>query len=380
MLEAAILSQYDQPQEVIRKIYDYIEQEIQRHNSINTLEEMLLNGKGSALMKAKLFHILARRQKIPSRINVGIMMDNKDRFADNKIRFTYFNEVFVQNEWLAINTTLTLFQKIPSQFLLIHRNYDEVENILTDEKLKFEALVERAQVIGHDKKEYRNEIYRHKSWANLFSLYKLPLSFQKLFYGLLLVPFGGLLLAIARNIIGISTFGIFTPILLTLFFKDSGLVFGLFFFAMIVMLGFFERYLLDKFYLLALPRLSIMMSLVILFLICFVLLNHHYGLIPSARVTVFPIVIVTVFIERFSIMVNEEGIINTMKTVMGTFIISLICFFVFSINILQITLFTHPELILIIIGLLFIVGDYKGYRISEALRFKELVSRAKGKG
>jgi hypothetical protein len=91
----------------------------------------------------------------------------------------------------------------------------------------------------------------------------------------------------------------------------------------------------------------------------------------------FPIVIVTSFIERFSIMMTEDGLKNTLKTLLGTLIISIMSFSLYSINRLEILIFTNPEILLIVIGLLILIGKYKGYRVSEFLRFRDLINQVK---
>jgi hypothetical protein len=190
---------------------------------------------------------------------------------------------------------------------------------------------------------------------------------------ILLLPLGGLILSVFRNIIGVPTFGIFTPILLTLFFFESGLAFGLVFFTLIVAFGFFERYILDKLYLLAVPRMSIILTLTVFSLVLFSTFTNSFQLLSGIGINLFPIVITTVFIERFSVMLIEEGSLNTIIAVSGTLFVSITTYLLFLIPNLSIIFFTHPELLLMIVGFLLILGDYKGYRISELIRFKDLV-------
>lgn len=198
-----------------------------------------------------------------------------------------------------------------------------------------------------------------------------------MFTTILLIPVGTLVLSLARNIIGIPTFGIFTPILLTLFFKETSLGFGTFFFFIVVLIGIGERYVLDKFYLLAVPRLSILLTLIIIFMIGYAVLSADITTISQKHLAFFPIVIVTSNIERLSIMMTEEGLINTLKTLAGTLLIALLGYSLYSITALEMFMFTNPELLLTIIGLLILIGKYKGYRLSEFIRFRDLVKQKK---
>jgi hypothetical protein len=45
--------------------------------------------------------------------------------------------------------------------------------------------------------------------------------------------------------------------------------------------------------------------------------------------------------------------------------------------VLEMFMFTNPELLLVVIGLQILIGKYKGYRISEFIRFRDLVRQKK---
>jgi hypothetical protein len=62
---------------------------------------------------------------------------------------------------------------------------------------------------------------------------------------------------------------------------------------------------------------------------------------------------------------------------LGTMVIVLLVYSLYFISALEMFLFTNPELLLSIIGLLILVGKYKGYRLSEFLRFRDLVRQKK---
>jgi hypothetical protein len=73
----------------------------------------------------------------------------------------------------------------------------------------------------------------------------------------------------------------------------------------------------------------------------------------------------------------EEGLLNTFKTLLGTMVIVVLVYSLYFIAPLEMFMFTNPELLFTIIGLLILVGKYKGYRISEFLRFRDLVRQKK---
>lgn len=377
-LEGAILEGSEDKTSLIRKIYYYVEEEIQRNTDIKTIHETLNTGKGSPLIKAKLFNIMARRKSIPSRIVVMVRMPElKHDLPETKLRFTFANEVFLANKWIPIDTNRGYFGERPDNFMVIHRNYEEVEKLISKKRVSYSIQAERARINRYNKAEFKKEVVRSDSIFGKLSLYRLPLPLQTMFTTILLIPIGALVLCLARNIIGIPTFGIFTPILLTLFFKETSFGFGMLFFAVVVLIGIGERYVLDKFYLLAVPRLSIILTLIIILMIGYSFFSVDMTSISQKHLAFFPIVIVTTMIERLSIMITEEGIINTFKSLLGTLVIVILVYSLFFISALEMFMFTNPELLLTIIGLLILVGKYKGYRISEFLRFRDLVRQKK---
>lgn len=379
LLEKAILEGNEDKTSVIRKIYYYVEEEIQRNTNIKTIHEALTNGKGSPLIKAKLFNILARRQKVPSRIVVMVRMPELKSTAQAKVRFTFANEVFLNNKWIPIDTNRGYFGERPDNFMVIHRNYDEVEKIISKKRVSYSIQAERARINRFNKSEFKKEVVKSDSIFSKLSLYRLPLPLQTMFTTILMIPLGTLVLSIARNVIGIPTFGIFTPILLTLFFKETSFGFGFVFFFVVVLVGIGERYILDKFYLLAVPRLSIILTLVIMLMIGYSLFSSDIAVISQNHLAFFPIVIVTTNIERLSIMLTEEGLANTLKTLFGTLVIAILGYLLYSIHALEMFMFTNPELLFTIIGFLILIGKYKGYRLSEFLRFRDLVRQKKKK-
>lgn len=378
LLENAILEGSEDKTTLIRKIYYYVEEEVQRNTDVKTIHETLNTGKGSPLIKAKLFNIMARRKRIPSRIVVLVRLpDSKNKQGQSKLRFTFANEVFLSNKWIPIDTNRGFFGERPDNFLVIHRNYEEVEKLISKKRASYSIQVERARINKYNKAEFKKEVIQSDSIFSKISLYRLPLPLQTMFTTILLIPIGALVLSIARNLIGIPTFGIFTPILLTLFFKETSFGFGMMFFGVVVLIGIGEKYVLDKFYLLAVPRLSVILTLIILLMLGYSFYSFELTTLSHKHLAYFPIVVVTTLIERLSIMITEEGIFNTLKTLLGTLVIVILVYALYFIPALEMFIFSNPELLLFVIGVLILIGKYKGYRASEFLRFKDLVRQKK---
>jgi hypothetical protein len=189
---------------------------------------------------------------------------------------------------------------------------------------------------------------------------------------LLLVPLGALVVAFMRVMIGIPTFGTFTPILISLAFRETQLGWGLSLFLMILFTGWLVRIALANLRLLLVPRLACMLVVVIALMVIMSLLSQRLGFTQGLSIALFPMVILTMTIERMSIVWEEFGTRETIKETLGTLIVAMSGYWVMNHPQLVHLMFNFPELLLVILTLCIAIGSYSGYRLSEVLRFKDL--------
>lgn len=377
-LSTSLIFNTDTKIQKLHKIFFYMSDEVIIQPDVNDLKEVLTLNSGSHLGQARLLTSLARLNKIPARMAFGIQIDESSA-QNNQKAYKYsrvfYTEVFINGRWAPINPNAKSFGTLEKNFIVLHRDCEGLINILNNKDM-LSIYVEPIKFTNFDSSEYVKKLSSDNPFWSSLSLHRFPLSIQAIFFGILLIPFGTVILSFARVMIGVNTFGIFTPILLTLFFLETSFVFGFSFFLIVVIFGFLQRYILDKFYLLAVPRLSILLTFVIILYISFALFVDYIGVLNVGNKTLnyFPIVIITVFIERFSIYYIEEGAKNTLTTAFGTLLVASLCYILLSVTWLKIMLFNNPELLLFAIGLNILIGSYKGYRLTEYFRFSGLRS------
>ncbi|MBC99314.1 MAG: hypothetical protein CME63_16340 [Halobacteriovoraceae bacterium] len=369
LLNAKINIIDDDKAEVAKKIYFFITEEITRDENIKTITEALSLSAGSNLMKAQIFTYLNRLNGIPTRINVAYELNRVGQVT--KLNPIYMPEILLGDNWFLLARDLSPFDKNVQDFFVLYKNFEDFPKLFKQEFITVRAA--SVMVNKVDSTLYKKKLKSVSSILSLLSLHNLPVNVRTVFYTVLLIPLGTLVLSISRVILGLKSFGIFTPILLSLFFLETSLTVGIVFFSVIVLLGFGQRYLLDRLYLLAIPRLSILLTLVIISYTFFSLVIYeNNGVFQVGQsINYLPIVIITGFIERFSIHFIEEGTVNTIKALLGTLSIAILCYIIFKLNFLKQILFNNPELLLVIIALNLMIGSYKGYRLNEVLRFRE---------
>ena len=209
-----------------------------------------------------------------------------------------------------------------------------------------------------------------------YSLYSLPLQTQQTFMIMVMIPIGVLVILILRNLIGLQTLGTFTPVLIALAFRETQLGFGILLFTVITALGLSLRSYLEHLKLQMLPRLSVVLTFVVVLIAAISLFSHKLGLERGLSVALFPMVILTMTIERLSITWEERGASHAMKVAIGTLFAASLAHLIMTVPELVYFVFTFPAILLILVGFMLAMGRYRGYRLTELVRFKAFLKKA----
>ena len=223
-------------------------------------------------------------------------------------------------------------------------------------------------------KQYQLPTSAMQSW---FSLYSLSAESQTVYRLLLLLPLGALVITFLRSIIGIRTFGTFMPVLIALSFRDTKLFNGLLLFISVVSLGLVARYFFEKLKLLIVPRLAATLTLVIVIAMTLSTILDQYGYELGMNVALFPMVILTMTIERMSIIWDELGAIQAIRQGIVSLFAATLAYLVVSEPLIEYVMFSFPELLLVILGVTVLLGRYTGYRLMELYRFRSLTRKEK---
>ena len=207
-----------------------------------------------------------------------------------------------------------------------------------------------------------------------FSLLQLPISVQQTYKILLTVPIGAFIILLLRNFVGLTTFGTFMPVLIALAFRETHVAWGIVLFSTIVAFGLLIRFYLDHLRLLLVPRLATILTVVIILMVFISIISQNIGLNIGLSVALFPMVILTMTIERMCITWDERGAYESIKAGAGSLLAASITFAVMNNPALEYLIFAFPELLLVLIAMILGFGQYKGYRLFELFRFKQLAS------
>ena len=204
------------------------------------------------------------------------------------------------------------------------------------------------------------------------TLFALPVQSQNTYSLLLMVPLGALLVVFMRTFIGVQTFGTFMPILIAVAFRETHLFWGVILFSGIVFVGLLIRFYLEHLRLLLIPRLAVILVVVVTLMLIISLTTSGLGLDRLLSVSLFPMVILAMTIERMSITWEENGAQAALFQGLGSLVVASFGYLLMTNEHLSYLMFVFPELLLVILGVCLAMGRYTGYRLSELLRFREM--------
>jgi 7 transmembrane helices usually fused to an inactive transglutaminase len=105
------------------------------------------------------------------------------------------------------------------------------------------------------------------------------------------------------------------------------------------------------------------------------IVSHKLGIETGLSVALFPMVIISMTIERMSIVWEERGAGDAIKAGVGSLLVACMAYVAMGWRPLEHLVFTFPELLLVVLAVVILLGRYTGYRLTELTRFKVLAGR-----
>lgn len=322
--------------------------------------ELLSEGSSS---DGELLVRLLNQAGTPARLAMGLYLED----ARRRQELTPLLEVWQDETWHVFNP-VTGEEGIPENLLLWHRGGRAFLDVVGADQSQVDFSMIRQTVPAL-------ELARAQLADSPFALlgvYRLSIEEQSMFKLLFLLPLGALVVVIMRVLVGISTSGTFMPVLIALSFLQTSLLPGLISFVSIVGLGLLLRGYLSRLNLLLVPRIAALVVLVV-FLISFLsLAGYHLGFNTGMTITFFPMIIIAWTIERMSILWEEEGPREVVIQGGGSLLVAVLAYLLMEWQLTRHLSFNFPELNLVTLGLILLLGQYTGYKLTELYRFHDL--------
>ncbi len=341
---------------------------------------------GSDAGKARLLVALCRNQNIPARPVSGLVL------AEGTPALHYWAEAWVENYWLPMDPATRHFAtaRFPDNYLVLQLGDDPVRGQgarLRATGFTVADLHDSLSPAGAPPPSAARRLWRKMSLSNLRPEEQAWVKF------LLLLPVAALVVSIFRTVVGINTFGTFGPALLGLVCRDVGdFPWALGIFVSIMLAGWLIRKRLDHYHLLMVPRISVLLTcIVILLVVAMMLLGPEAGA-THGYVALLPLIILTHMVERFWTVETEDGAGASFRTLLGTVVVAVVVTLVVNFDLpvnwlmhrlgrgplvipdaVRTTMFRYPEALGLFLAAQLLIGRYTGYRLTELFRFRDLL-------
>lgn len=317
--------------------------------------------------KSALLQKLLNQANIPARPALGLYLQDARRHQN----LTRLVQLYDGNKWILFNP-YTGEQGVPSNLLLWHTGSDSILDVAGGTRSRVSFSMIHQTVPALDLVSAQNK----ESLFNLLSIQRLPIEEQSMFKLLLLLPIGALVVVFMRILIGLKTSGTFMPILIALAFLQTSLVLGVVSFVLVVAMGLVLRTYLSRLNLLLISRIATLVVLVIFIISALSLVGYQMGFNTGMTITFFPMIIIAWTIERMSILWEEEGPKEVMVQGGGSLLVAVLAYSLMQVPLVGHLTFNFPELNLVALALIMLMGQYTGYKLSELRRFRAMVDNA----
>jgi 7 transmembrane helices usually fused to an inactive transglutaminase/Transglutaminase-like superfamily len=368
-LARAVTASLDAPGDQTQALYRYVEAQIADEPSLAGsalgAAECLKRGAGDSAAKSRLLAALCRSRGVPARLVTGLTLTKDDEQLPHA-----WVEAWVRDRWLPMCPFYRHYGRVPRTFLVFAYDDTRLARGRNVRGLACAFLVSRVPATPAAGASWPRRLF------TALTLYHLPPAEQRLVEFLLLLPVAALVICVFRNVIGVASFGTFAPALVGLVFRDLHSLPGIAVFVGLILAGWLLRRRLDRFHLLQVPRTALLLSLVVVMLVGVIVVASRLQIAVTKSVSLFPVIILTGMVERFWTLEEEDGVRGSFRTLLGTLVIATTVALVVSIKAVVQTLFRYPEALGVVMAAQLLLGRYTGYRLSELLRFRDVLDEA----
>ncbi|MBI5442112.1 MAG: hypothetical protein HY900_12980 [Deltaproteobacteria bacterium] len=354
--------------QVLRAIHEFVRTRIETVAQPESLDAVttLKLGQASSTGKTRLFTALARSAHLPARPARGLVLREGARQ-----QFRDWAEVYVGGHWIPFDPVEGWFAELPSNYLKLASGDAALFRYSDGANFQYAYHVTRELTPKRELLEaLRSARLNALNLSGALERMHIPMDLIQL---LLLFPLGALFITVFRNVVGIHTFGTFLPVLIAAACEQTGLLWGTFGFLTIISGSGLVRHGLDRLGLLHSPKMSIVFTAVIALMMAMMVFGVRWGIFELARMTLFPVAILTVTTERFALIQSEQGFWEAAKTLIGTLVVVVACYGVLTSAFLRSLFVAFPELLLMVVALDLCLGKWVGVRLMELFRFRRLI-------
>ncbi len=192
-------------------------------------------------------------------------------------------------------------------------------------------------------------------------------------YIILLLPLFLSVVGFSKHMIGLSSLWSVIPVFMTLLFIKMGILFTLSFIWFLLIFNIIISWFISKYTLLYTPKVACITILNLLAFMIFYQYSQYFTFIHIPLDNVLYVVIFLMLAEKMITIITSKEFREYKKSIWGSVIISILCYMMYNFDSLRVFLMAYPETLLIFVPLNFFLGRFTWLRVTEYLRFKEIV-------
>ncbi len=190
---------------------------------------------------------------------------------------------------------------------------------------------------------------------------------------LLMLPFIATFLAFLKQVIGVTMSGLYTPSIIALSLLALGWSIGIVLLAFIIASGYMTRKVMRRFRILHFPKIAVILTVVSITLLLVLALGASVNVILAPD-TIFVLLIMSTLAESFVSIETEQGKAHALYAILETVLAALLCVLIVQWQAFQAFVLAYPESVFLTFLVNVAVGRYSGLRLSEYVRFRELIA------
>lgn len=372
---SAMLSLVENAHQLSADSRGFVEQLAKTINDNNNADAVMLLDYSQAKSRAAVMVDLLTLANLPAHLIRGLYLENESESERKAMQPQELVEAYIDGQW-QIFDPLTGVAGLPDNFFMWQRGGVSLLDVTggSNSNVSFSVIGNNisARSVALQQGTKVDQSKREVVALLDFSIYTLPIEQQNIFKLILLVPVGTLAVILLRVLVGLRTTGTFMPVLLALAFIQTQLLTGLTIFLLILVLGLGIRSYLSRLNLLLVSRIAAVVIVVVMMMAFISVISYKLGIDQALTVTFFPMIILAWTIERMSILWEESGAREVVIQVAGSLLVASLAYALMTNRYIEHWTFNFPELTLGLLGVVLLLGQYSGYRLSELMRFRHL--------
>lgn len=347
------------PVEFTRRIHAWCLEDIRPASFSGSTDALtaLRLGESSCGGKSRLMAALARTVGLPTRLLGGVLLGD----AESKRTSHVWVEVLLGDHWVPYDPLNAYAERLPDHYLPLY-----VGDL---------PLIRHSRGLAFDYgfRGPREEVPR--AWTlrtDVQTGTDLPLLRRNQFSLILLAPFALLFAVFCRQVVGLDSIGVFLPVLLGFCVTQIGWALAAALLALTLLFGVLVRLLLLRMHLLHVPRAGILITFLVLLFLVFTVSLEEFGIDTHRGILILPMAALAMAVERFTVEALDRGTAPALQLLVETTILAAGSALILIQPLFKILTVSYPEILLVVVAEMIMIGQYRGLRLRELWRFRAL--------